>query len=233
VPAALKQALVEVQDAVREVVPAVRHEKRTTPVAPEDAPAPARRRRWGVLVFATLTVLAFAGGMLATVLYDRMVTTPKAPPRPLEDLDAPEPVAEPAAPAGPELTPAQHRALDVQQALADLRATLPLAAVIDVDVRVDGPAVMLTGRVDTRETVDLVAKAAGAVPGVTAVDTRALRIESRLHTLKQGELLSDIAKKYYGRGSAWTRIVKANPGIDPNAVRPGTQLRIPSVVEDE
>jgi nucleoid-associated protein YgaU len=201
-------------------------------VAPEDAPAPpAPRRRWGVLVFATASFLAFAGGMLATVLYDRMVTTPKAPARPFEELDLPEPVAAPATPAGPELTPAQRRALDVQQAMSDLRATLPLAAVVEVDVNVDGPAVVLAGRVDTRETIDLVAKAAGAVPGVAAVDTRALRIESRLHPLKHGELLSDVAKKYYGRASAWPLIVKANPGIDPNRVRPGTPLRVPSVVE--
>ncbi len=230
-PAALKEALVQVEAVIRKAVPTARDEKRTTPVAPEDTPAPGRRRRWGLLVFAAATVLAFAGGMLATVLYDRMVTTPKAAPRPLDDVDLVEPVAAPAAPVGPELTPAQRRALDVQQAMADLRATLPLAAVIDVDVRVDGPAVLLTGRVDTRETIDLVARAAGAVPGVAAVDTRALRIESRLHTIKPGELLSDVARKYYGRSDAWIRIVKANPGIDPNRLRPGLQLRVPSVVD--
>jgi nucleoid-associated protein YgaU len=159
------------------------------------------------------------------VFYDRLV----APPEPMAPLDLKDPPpAPPAPPTVPELTPEQRRALDVEKALADLRAQLPPAAVVEVKVRVDGGAVFLEGKVDTRGTLDQAARVTGGVAGVVAVDTRGLSIESRLHAVAQGETLSDIAKHYYGKSDAWPRIVKANPGLAPERMHAGQELRIPS-----
>ncbi|HHH76173.1 MAG TPA: LysM domain-containing protein, partial [Phycisphaerae bacterium] len=49
----------------------------------------------------------------------------------------------------------------------------------------------------------------------------------KLHKIASRETLELIAKKYYDRGSQWDVIAKANPKIDPNRLRIGTQIRIP------
>lgn len=50
----------------------------------------------------------------------------------------------------------------------------------------------------------------------------------RTHTVARGETLSGIASTAYGDATQWMRIAQANPGIDPNRLRPGTRLRIPT-----
>jgi len=47
------------------------------------------------------------------------------------------------------------------------------------------------------------------------------------HVVKEGEYLSDIAKKHYGNPNAFDRILKANPGLDANRMRVGQKLKIP------
>lgn len=42
-----------------------------------------------------------------------------------------------------------------------------------------------------------------------------------------GDTLSDISRALYGRASLWRRIRDANPGINPDRLRPGTVLKIP------
>jgi len=56
------------------------------------------------------------------------------------------------------------------------------------------------------------------------------------HVVERGESLYVIAKRYYGKGSEWKRIVEANPeriGADGETVRVGVRLRIPGVAPSE
>lgn len=53
--------------------------------------------------------------------------------------------------------------------------------------------------------------------------------EQKVHVVQSGETLWGIAKKYYGSGSLYTKIVSANPDIkNPNIIRTGQTLTIPS-----
>ncbi|MSR40972.1 MAG: LysM peptidoglycan-binding domain-containing protein [Phycisphaerales bacterium] len=48
------------------------------------------------------------------------------------------------------------------------------------------------------------------------------------YTVASGDTLGGIAKRLLGSESKWTVIAKANPSIDPNRMKVGTKLRIPS-----
>jgi LysM repeat protein len=50
----------------------------------------------------------------------------------------------------------------------------------------------------------------------------------RVHVVARNETLSGIAKKYYGDAGLWRRIANANPRVNPNALRLGTRLSIPT-----
>lgn len=52
----------------------------------------------------------------------------------------------------------------------------------------------------------------------------------RTYVVKAGDTLSEIAKAMYGKSAMWRRIYEANENVidDPDAVKPGTTLRIPS-----
>lgn len=52
---------------------------------------------------------------------------------------------------------------------------------------------------------------------------------NRTHTLKKGETLWDLAKKYYGNGASWPKILDANRDKidDPHKVKSGLKLVIP------
>jgi nucleoid-associated protein YgaU len=49
-----------------------------------------------------------------------------------------------------------------------------------------------------------------------------------VHTVASGETLSSIAKRYLGSENAWRTIAKANPTVDPTAMKIGTKLKIPA-----
>jgi nucleoid-associated protein YgaU len=77
--------------------------------------------------------------------------------------------------------------------------------------------------------VDPVADAttASAVPPSPS-DTATPPRES-IYVVKSGDTLSDIAMNVYGKSALWRRIYDANRDViaDPDAVKPGTSLRIP------
>lgn len=50
---------------------------------------------------------------------------------------------------------------------------------------------------------------------------------ARYVTVKKGDSLWSLAKKYYGKGSDYTKIATANNISNPNAVQPGQKLLIP------
>jgi len=48
------------------------------------------------------------------------------------------------------------------------------------------------------------------------------------HVVKKGETMESIAKTYYGSGTKWQVIAKANPQVEPQSMRIGAKLRIPA-----
>jgi nucleoid-associated protein YgaU len=53
-------------------------------------------------------------------------------------------------------------------------------------------------------------------------------IAETTHVVVDGDMLSTISMKYYGKASLWTAIAEANPGVRPDALRKGDTLKIPA-----
>jgi nucleoid-associated protein YgaU len=126
-----------------------------------------------------------------------------------------------------------------------------------LDAVVDGETVTLTGEADSIEakgkamaefnkivetgnTINkiVLAKAAATAPPPAAAATvtagapapvAAPPAAEKVHVVEKGDTLSAIAKKYYGKASAYTRIFEANRDVldDPDKIKPGQRLRIP------
>ena len=84
------------------------------------------------------------------------------------------------------------------------------------------------------KTVSILENTKSEAP-VAAVETKRETREppkvSQLYTVKKGDCLWAIAKRFYGNGSLYTRIYSANQGIiggDPNRIYPGQVLTIPA-----
>jgi nucleoid-associated protein YgaU len=71
------------------------------------------------------------------------------------------------------------------------------------------------------DDLKVAAPAADAPPPVAA--------KAEFYTIKSGDTLSAIAKNYYGKASAYMRIVEANKEVitDPDKIFPGQKIRIP------
>lgn len=53
--------------------------------------------------------------------------------------------------------------------------------------------------------------------------------ENKTHTVRQGDTLWGLAKKYYGNGALYSKIVSANPSVkNPNLICEGQVLSIPA-----
>ena len=50
----------------------------------------------------------------------------------------------------------------------------------------------------------------------------------RTHTIRKNEKLWTIAEHYYGKGILYTKIERANPGVDPDNLKLGARLIIPA-----
>ena len=189
---------------------------------------------WTLYVFVAI-LLAFGGGMLATVAYDRFVTTPTSgdllpvsspPPRPVESSDAGLSVE-------PPLDPVAQRAADVRAAIQTVQASLPPYAQAEVEIRVDEDVVFVSGQVDTRSTLATVAHAAAMVEGIRAVDSRQIEIASRTHLVEAGDTLSEIAELYYGESRQWGRLTRANPGLQASGLTVGIEIVVPPPSADD
>lgn len=68
------------------------------------------------------------------------------------------------------------------------------------------------------------ARDAGASGGAVSATA-----SGRVHVVRSGEILGRIARRYYGRATAWDRIRRADgsPVRNPDALRVGERLRIP------
>lgn len=126
-----------------------------------------------------------------------------------------------------------------------------------LDAVVEGKTVTLTGEADsieakgkamaefnklveTENTINKIAlakapvpaaptPAAGAVVTGGAPAATAAASAPKVHVVEKGDTLGAIAKKYYGKASAYMKIFEANKDIltDPDKIKPGQKLRIP------
>lgn len=127
-----------------------------------------------------------------------------------------------------------------------------------LDAVVEGKTVTLTGEadsieakgkamaefnklVDTENTINKIALAKAPVPaaptpaagavvaGGAPATTAAAAGAAKVHVVEKGDTLGAIAKKYYGKASAYMKIFEANKDVltDPDKIKPGQKLRIP------
>lgn len=77
------------------------------------------------------------------------------------------------------------------------------------------------------QTIKLPARAAATTTAPDRVAPAAG--DGRTHTVASGETLADISKRYFGTTTKWKEILKANPGVDANAMKVGQKLAIPEL----
>jgi len=107
----------------------------------------------------------------------------------------------------------------------------------DFRVLVDGPKVKIEGKVPDHATKEKIILAAGNVNGIGEVEdimkvkSKAKVADSIFYTVKSGDSLSKIAKKYYGDAMRYPDIFEANTPMlkHPDRIYPGQVLRIPGV----
>ena len=106
--------------------------------------------------------------------------------------------------------------------------------VTDLDVNFDGETATVYGQVATQANREKVILALGNVGGVASVDDRLVVVkeqpEAEFYTVKRGDSLSKIAKRFYGDPMKYKKIFEANKPMlkDPNLIYPGQVLRIPA-----
>jgi len=106
--------------------------------------------------------------------------------------------------------------------------------VSDLQVNVKDGVVTLSGQAESAEALEKTMLMAGNVKGVTEVRSDGVVAPAATDTVEyyeivQGDTLSAIAQKYYGKASAYPRIFEANREVikDPDKIYVGQKIRIP------
>ncbi len=103
----------------------------------------------------------------------------------------------------------------------------------NMEVDYDGSTATVHGQVSTQADREKVILALGNVGGVASVDDRLSvkkeQPEAEFYTVKRGDSLSKIARRFYGDPMKYKKIFEANKPMlkDPNLIYPGQVLRIP------
>jgi nucleoid-associated protein YgaU len=104
----------------------------------------------------------------------------------------------------------------------------------DLEIKVEGDTVRITGTAADPETREKLILAAGNVAGIAkvedAIQTSAPAApEPVFYTVVKGDTLSGISKKQYGNANKYMAIFEANRPMlkDPDKIYPGQVLRIP------
>lgn len=103
----------------------------------------------------------------------------------------------------------------------------------DFRVLVDGKTVKIEGDVPDQETREKIILAAGNVGGISEVEdamkAKKSGQDAMFYTVKSGDSLSKIAKRYLGNAMAYPDIFEANTPMltHPDKIYPGQVLRIP------
>ena len=106
--------------------------------------------------------------------------------------------------------------------------------VSNLEVKVEDDVVTLFGEAESAEAMEKAVLMAGNVKGVSEVNSDAITAPAatekvEYYEIVSGDTLSAVAKKYYGKSSAYMRIFEANREVikDPNKIYVGQKLRIP------
>ena len=103
-----------------------------------------------------------------------------------------------------------------------------------LEVAIKDGVVTLSGEAESNEAMEKAVLMAGNLKGVSEVKAEGLTappapVPVEYYEIKSGDTLSAIAKKYYGKASAYPRIFEANREVikDPDLIYPGQKIRIP------
>ncbi len=124
---------------------------------------------------------------------------------------------------------------NVKKLIEDEKETMPID---DLDVKVEGDTVYLSGKAKSAEDKVKAALIAGNIEGVSKVNADALEtddaqvIEDLFYEIQKGDSLWKIAEIYYKDGSRYKEIFEANREVikDPDKIYPGQMIRIPNFV---
>ena len=109
----------------------------------------------------------------------------------------------------------------------------------NLDVKFDDGTVTLCGDCKNQAVRDQAILIAGNIQGVEKVIADDLKApepapeepeeKAEIYEIVSGDTLGAIAKRYYGKASAYMKIFEANRDIieDPNKIYPGQKIRIP------
>ena len=109
----------------------------------------------------------------------------------------------------------------------------------NLDVQFDDGTVTICGDCKNQAVRDQAILIAGNIKGVSKVVADDLRApaptpeepeeKAEIYEIVSGDTLGAIAKRYYGKASAYMKIFEANKDIisDPNKIYPGQKIRIP------
>jgi nucleoid-associated protein YgaU len=104
----------------------------------------------------------------------------------------------------------------------------------NINIDVQGDKVKVSGQATSQEEAEKIALSIGNTFGISQVDISGLQVqkpgtEAQMYTVQKGDTLWKIAEKFYGEGSKYPEIVKANtpPVKNPDLIQPGWVLRIP------
>ncbi len=122
----------------------------------------------------------------------------------------------------------------IKNEIASNSATMPIE---DLEVRVEGETVRLSGKARNSEDVAKAALIAGNIEGVSKVVTDELETEEEpqplqdlYYEVQKGDTLWKIAEIYYKDGSRYKEIFEANREVikHPDKIYPGQMIRIPN-----
>jgi nucleoid-associated protein YgaU len=106
--------------------------------------------------------------------------------------------------------------------------------VSNLQVVVEGDVVTLSGEAESAEALEKAVLMAGNVKGVSEVRSDAVAAPAATEKIEYyeivpGDTLSAVAKKFYGKSSAYMRIFEANREVikDPDKIYVGQKIRIP------
>lgn len=108
---------------------------------------------------------------------------------------------------------------------------------VDINVDDDGK-VTISGNAVSQEMKEKIILAVGNVKGVSTVNDQAGTTDggavSQFHEVVSGDTLWGVSKKYYGKGSRYMEIFKANEPMlsHPDKIYVGQMLRIPADASD-
>lgn len=123
----------------------------------------------------------------------------------------------------------------IREEIASNSATMPIE---DLNVKVEGDTVRLSGRAKSGEDIAKAALIAGNIEGVSKVVTDDMSTETGepeplqdiYYEIQKGDTLWKIAEIYYKDGSRYKEIFEANREVikDPDKIYPGQMIRIPN-----